>query len=443
MYHTTIEVEDEVVAARLRAFNISAQSEQAFERIADILKPHAREIATAYLDPFFELTGMVVSDEMRADQIAKTTQYTAGKYTPPIDGSWIARVRKVGRLQKRLGSAAYAHLGALSASQRVSARLIFENAADAAEATSLIDQFMRVATLEAEIMMSVIQEEQAAEHRLQLDRQAEKFRQDIAAVVEQAVGKSRASREQCERAVRLTDTLLAMASEVAAASQQSAEAMAEAARTSGGINDSIHTIRDDLSATVSSLHDATVVADRAAQTADVLADHSSSIEKIVRLIKTITEQTNILALNATIEAARAGEAGRGFSVVAHEIKELAGKTARATDEIAERLGSIESVAETSTRSNREMLRTFDLILKSAERLSLMMQDQSSNVTRIAACVDETATSAGSSTEVMADVTQMVEGIAIDLQTVAEKARELDDDIASLKRHADNFIAGLN
>lgn len=442
MYHTKIEIEDEIVAARLKAFSISENSERAFERIAEILKPHAREIATAYLDPFFEASGMVVSEEMRADQIEKTTQYTAGKYTPPIDGAWIARVRKVGRLQKRIGSATYAHLGALSSSQRVSAKLIFENAVDENEGKFLVDQFMRVATLEAEIMMSVIQEEHAAEHRLQAEKQAAKFREDIATLVEQAVGKSRASRAQCEEAVQLTNTLLTMASEVAAASQQSASAMAEAARTSGGINDSIHTVRDDLARTVSSLRDATEVADKAAHTADLLADHSSSIENILRLIKAITEQTNILALNATIEAARAGDAGRGFSVVAHEIKELAGKTARATDEIAERLGSIESVAEETTKSNRAMLQTFDMIQESASRLSDMMQDQSSNVTRIAACVDETATSADSSTEVMARITRMVEGISMDLQNVTEKASELDGDISNLKVHADNFIASL-
>lgn len=442
MYHTKIEVEEEIVAARLRAFNISENSERAFERIAQILRPHAREIATAYLEPFFELTGLTVSDEMRADQIEKTTQYTAGKYTPPIDGDWIARVRKVGRLQKRLGSATFAHLGALSSSQRVSAKIIFENAVDENEGKFLVDQFMRVATLEAEIMMSVIQEELAAEHRAQADKQADKFRQDIAVLVEQAVSKSQESRRQCEEAVKLTNALLAMASEVAAASQQSAAAMSEAARTSGGINDSIHTVRDDLARTVASLDNATQVADKAAQTADLLADHSSSIENILRLIKSITEQTNILALNATIEAARAGEAGRGFSVVAHEIKELAGKTARATDEIAERLGSIETVAEESTKSNRAMLETFDMIQQSAARLSDIMQDQSSNVTRIAACVDETATSADSSTEVIARISRMVETISTDLQSVTEKAGELDEDISNLKVHADNFIASL-
>lgn len=442
MYHTRIEVDADVVEARLRAFGISEQANPAFARIAEILQPYVHQLADAYLEPFLRNTGITVSEDQRREQIEKTAQYGLRKYTPPIDGAWIARVRKVGRLQKHLGSTAYVHLGALSVSQRLAAQIIFENAADEREGRYLVDQLTRLATLEAEVMMTVMQEEHAAAHRIQAERHADQFRQDIAAVVEQAAMKSRESREQCEQAVRLTNTLLAMASEVAAASQQSAAAMSEAARTSGGINESINTIRDDLASTVRSLDEATAVADKATRSADALADHSSSIENILRLIKAITEQTNILALNATIEAARAGEAGRGFSVVAHEIKELAGKTARATDEIAERLGSIEQVAEDSTKSNRAMLETFGRIHGSAVRLSDLMQDQSSNVTKIAACVDETATSAESSTDVMANITRMVEGIALDLQTVSEKANELDNDIAGLKHHAENFIASL-
>jgi methyl-accepting chemotaxis protein len=85
-----------------------------------------------------------------------------------------------------------------------------------------------------------------------------------------------------------------------------------------------------------------------------LAAATQRIDGVLTLIQTIAEQTNLLALNATIEAARAGDAGRGFAVVAHEVKALAGQTAKATEEIGQNVGLIQSSTRSAVDAVREI-----------------------------------------------------------------------------------------
>ena len=427
---------------RLRHFEINDQSQAAFARISDILAPHAGELASLYIHSFFAAAQLKLDPATIEEQIKKTTEYSRLKYTPPIDDAWIARTEKSARAQFKLGVPPHANLGALSRSHRRSAELIMHGANDAQEGAHLVEHFLRISALESEILVSTVYRLRGEAFNAKISENAEHFQSRIARIVETAGKRSGSIREKSGAVTEDSRKLLALSSDVAAASVQSSSAMDEAARMSGGLSGAIDMIDGELEMVFASFSDLSAMAEETVSSARQLAESEHSIGRIVKLIRDIADQTSILALNALIESASAGKAGAGFAVVANEMKSLATQTGRATEDISAQLGGIGESSQRSVAANRSMLERFEKLTRTASNLRHSLSQQASNVTAIAACIDETSQSAKASTQAIANIRERVGSVSSDIGELTDGMTDLDEQLHDLAGSAGAFLAEL-
>ncbi|MBB4016657.1 methyl-accepting chemotaxis protein [Chelatococcus caeni] len=196
------------------------------------------------------------------------------------------------------------------------------------------------------------------------------------------------------------DTMDAMAHQLAdvsaAAEREAVEAVAASESTVSSVtlvkqateqlSTSIAEIAGKVQETATVVDDGNAVARTATAKVDGLAEAASKIGAVVRLIDEIAAQTNLLALNATIEAARAGDAGKGFAIVANEVKALAGQTAKATDEIASKVAAIQEATGEAVSSIEMIARTLENVMAHTKAIEISIERQTVATQEIAGSV---------------------------------------------------------
>ena len=264
-----------------------------------------------------------------------------------------------------------------------------------------------------------------------------------------------ASLTQTMEAVSGNAQTLGSASEELAANSQQMVSNAEETATQAGVvsaaaeqvSKNVQTVAtgtEEMSASIREIaknaQEAAKVAATAVRAAEItnstvskLGESSADIGQVIKVITSIAQQTNLLALNATIEAARAGEAGKGFAVVANEVKELAKETAKATEDISQKIEAIQTDTRSAVTAISEISMVINRINDYQNTIASAVEEQTATTNEISRNVAEAARGAS-------EIAQNITGVAQAAKSTMSGANDTQKASAELSRMASELQA---
>lgn len=436
-------IDDVPMSVRIAEFDRTGEVVKNARKLLDALGDDVGTVADSFVDSYIPAAGL--SQKLTSANIANmresARQYLVAKLSALDGEEWRMRARETVEAACRQRIPPRVLTSCLNGQAMKLNEIVARGSGlplDHPELAAMLKASWLISLIETEVIFSTVHAIDMREAETRRHALSEQFEQNIYAQLDGASSLGLRLRDQAKGASAATRGMLDKASEVAAAAEQSAIAMREAAQTSAGLIRAIEEARTEVEGSAEVAARASAQAIEAVSMSATLSDHAQSIESILSLIRDIAGQTNLLALNATIEAARAGDAGRGFAVVAQEVKSLANQTARAIDDIAQKIAAIQSATRQSVETNDRIRETVEEVQTLGLRIRSAMDAQAQTVTMITAAVDETALAADSMSSNISAIRQDTEIVASEIDSLETGFADVASKLHSLREASDRF-----
>eukprot|EP01037_Dinobryon_pediforme_P001339 gene1339-1356_t len=437
---------------RLQFLDIGAGHRKAIQAF----QPHITRALPEILEGFYakirtvpECHRMFADDAMIKRAAKAQSRHWDLLFSGRFDQTYLDSAQRVGAVHSRIGLNPSYYIGAY-------AHIIDRIAALAIEVTtrrwlrdcgrsrskSIINIITKLILLDMELGVTIYIEN----NKMSFDRKLTGIGDDFESSIGRLAGAMAAG------STAMQDTATGMSEIAATTNLQAAAVAASAGEASAGVQ-TVAAAAEELSASILEISrqmaQSTRITGKAVEDArrtdtivQALAEGAKRIGDVVQLITDIAAQTNLLALNATIEAARAGDAGKGFAVVASEVKNLAGQTAKATEDIGAQIRQIQDATGEAVLAIQAIGTTIEEVNLIAANIAVAVEEQGAATAEIARSVQQTAASTQDVTVTIAGVGQSANDTGAASGRVLNAANVLSSQADQLNSEVRRFVTGI-